>query len=48
MTARRPDQYFDCKGTAEEIAKMAMFLVSDAAAHATGESVVADGGDVHG
>jgi len=35
-------------GTAEEIAKMAMFLVSDAAAYVTGETVVADGGYVHG
>ncbi|MGZ3338417.1 MAG: SDR family NAD(P)-dependent oxidoreductase [Reyranella sp.] len=35
-------------GTAEEIAKMAMFLVSDAAAYVTGETVIADGGYVHG
>ena len=35
-------------GPAEEIAKMAMFLVSDAAAYVTGETVVADGGYVHG
>ncbi len=35
-------------GSAEEIAKMAMFLVSDAAAYVTGETVIADGGYVHG
>lgn len=35
-------------GTAEEIAKMVMFLVSDAAAYVTGETVIADGGYVHG
>ncbi len=35
-------------GTAEEVAKMAMFLVSDAAAYITGETVVADGGYVLG
>jgi NAD(P)-dependent dehydrogenase (short-subunit alcohol dehydrogenase family) len=35
-------------GTAEEIAKMAMFLVSAAAAYVTGETVIADGGYVHG
>ena len=35
-------------GTAEEIAKMAMFLVSDAASYMTGETVIADGGYVHG
>lgn len=35
-------------GTAEEIAKLAMFLVSDAAAYVTGETVVADGGYVLG
>ena len=35
-------------GTAEEIAKLAMFLVSDAAAYITGETVIADGGYVHG
>jgi len=35
-------------GTTEEIAKMAMFLVSDAAAYVTGETVIADGGYVHG
>jgi NAD(P)-dependent dehydrogenase (short-subunit alcohol dehydrogenase family) len=35
-------------GTAEEIAKMAMFLVSDAAAYVTGETVIADGGYVIG
>jgi NAD(P)-dependent dehydrogenase (short-subunit alcohol dehydrogenase family) len=35
-------------GTAEEIAKMAMFLVSDAASYVTGETVIADGGYVVG
>lgn len=35
-------------GMPEEIAKMAMFLVSDAAAYVTGETVIADGGYVHG
>jgi NAD(P)-dependent dehydrogenase (short-subunit alcohol dehydrogenase family) len=35
-------------GTAEEIAKLAIFLVSDAAAYVTGETVVADGGYVLG
>jgi NAD(P)-dependent dehydrogenase (short-subunit alcohol dehydrogenase family) len=35
-------------GTAEEIAKLAMFLVSDAAAYITGETVIADGGYVLG
>jgi len=35
-------------GTAEEIAKMAMFLVSDAASYLTGETVIADGGYVYG
>ncbi len=35
-------------GTPEEIAKMAMFLVSDAAAYITGETVIADGGYVIG
>ena len=35
-------------GTAEEIAKLAMFLVSDAAAYVTGQTVVADGGYVLG
>ncbi|BBK41504.1 2-deoxy-D-gluconate 3-dehydrogenase [Allostella vacuolata] len=35
-------------GTAEEVAKLAMFLVSDAAAYMTGETVIADGGYVLG
>jgi NAD(P)-dependent dehydrogenase (short-subunit alcohol dehydrogenase family) len=35
-------------GTAEEIAKLAMFLVSDAAAYITGETIIADGGYVLG
>jgi NAD(P)-dependent dehydrogenase (short-subunit alcohol dehydrogenase family) len=35
-------------GTAEEIAKFATFLVSDAAAYVTGQTVVADGGYVLG
>lgn len=35
-------------GSAEEIAKLAMFLVSDAAAYVTGETVIADGGYVIG
>lgn len=35
-------------GTAEEIAKIALFLCSDAAAYITGETVVADGGFVVG
>lgn len=35
-------------GTAEEIAKLAMLLVSDAAAYITGETVIADGGYVLG
>jgi NAD(P)-dependent dehydrogenase (short-subunit alcohol dehydrogenase family) len=35
-------------GTVEEIAKMAMFLVSDAASYVTGETIIADGGYVHG
>lgn len=35
-------------GSAEEIAKLAMFLVSDAAAYVTGETVIADGGYVLG
>lgn len=35
-------------GTVEEIAKMAMFLVSDAASYVTGTTVIADGGYVHG
>jgi NAD(P)-dependent dehydrogenase (short-subunit alcohol dehydrogenase family) len=35
-------------GTVEEIAKLAMFLVSDAASYVTGETVIADGGYVHG
>lgn len=33
-------------GTPEEIAKMAVFLVSDAAAYVTGETLIADGGYV--
>ena len=35
-------------GTAEEVARMALFLVSDAAAYVTGETVIADGGYVLG
>lgn len=35
-------------GKVEEIAKMAMFLVSDAASYVTGATVIADGGYVHG
>ena len=35
-------------GTVEEVAKMAMFLVSDAASYFTGATVVADGGYVYG
>ena len=35
-------------GTADEVAKLAMFLVSDAAAYMTGETVIADGGYVLG
>lgn len=35
-------------GTAEEVAKMALFLVSDAAAYVTGETLIADGGYVIG
>ncbi|TDR88929.1 SDR family NAD(P)-dependent oxidoreductase [Enterovirga rhinocerotis] len=35
-------------GTAEEIAKMAVFLTSDAASYITGETVIADGGFVIG
>jgi NAD(P)-dependent dehydrogenase (short-subunit alcohol dehydrogenase family) len=35
-------------GTAEEVAKVAVFLVSDAASYITGETVIADGGYVIG
>ena len=35
-------------GTPEEIAKMIVFLVSDAASYVTGETVIADGGYVLG
>ncbi len=35
-------------GTAEEIAKLAVFLVSDAAGYVTGETLIADGGFVLG
>ena len=35
-------------GTAEEVAKMAVFLTSDAASYVTGETVIADGGYVIG
>jgi NAD(P)-dependent dehydrogenase (short-subunit alcohol dehydrogenase family) len=35
-------------GTAEEIAKLAVFLVSDAASYVTGETLIADGGFVQG
>ncbi len=35
-------------GTADEIAKMAVFLVSDAASYITGETLIADGGFVLG
>ncbi|QRG07080.1 SDR family oxidoreductase [Xanthobacter dioxanivorans] len=35
-------------GTAEEVAKMALFLTSDAAGYVTGETVIADGGYVLG
>ena len=35
-------------GTPEEIAKLALFLCSDAAAYITGETVIADGGFVLG
>lgn len=35
-------------GTAEEMAKLAMFLISDAAAYITGETIIADGGYVLG
>lgn len=35
-------------GSAEEIAKMAVFLVSDAASYVTGETLIADGGFVLG
>jgi NAD(P)-dependent dehydrogenase (short-subunit alcohol dehydrogenase family) len=34
--------------TAEEIAKLAVFLVSDAASYVTGETLIADGGFVLG
>ena len=35
-------------GTAEEVAKMAVFMASDAAAYVTGETLIADGGYVVG
>jgi NAD(P)-dependent dehydrogenase (short-subunit alcohol dehydrogenase family) len=35
-------------GTPEEIAKLAVFLASDAAAYVTGETLIADGGFVLG
>lgn len=35
-------------GTAEEVAKMVVFLTSDAAAYVTGETLIADGGYVLG
>lgn len=35
-------------GSAEEVAKMALFLTSDAAGYVTGETVIADGGYVLG
>jgi NAD(P)-dependent dehydrogenase (short-subunit alcohol dehydrogenase family) len=35
-------------GTADEIAKIAVFFVSDAASYITGETLIADGGFVLG